>query len=1059
MSLADLAIKRPVFITAIVTVLIVMGLMAMTKMPVDNFPNVTFPVVTVTTTYPGAAPSEVETLISKIVEDEISTLPGIKRLSSVNNEGISTVVAEFTLETDIKYAEQQIRDRVSAARRKLPEDIDEPVFRRLDPADQPILILSVTAPSMGEAQLFDFADKFVRPRVEQVNQVGLVEVVGGREREIHVQLDRQKLKTYELAATQISNRIAAAGANVPAGKVDESKSETVIRTLGEFKNIKDVNSVIVSFFGNDVPVTVSDVGQVVDTVQDETSRGFLNGQKSLFLLVYRQSGSNTIAVADAVKKKVGQIEEQLKNEKKEASIAVVRDGAKAIRANVTDVRETIMFGIFLTIFVVYFFLGSGRSTFITGLALPNSLIGAFLLMWICGFSINIMTLLGLSLAVGLLIDDAIVVRENIFRHTEMGKPPIKAASEGTKEVLLAVIATTFAVIAVFGPIAFLQGMVGQFFKEFGLTVCFALLISLFDATTMAPMLSAYFAGAGGHGSNKKTTGIWANTMGRALRNFDRFQTYLENTYEKILQWTLSHPIKIIVGAFLLFVVSIGSMKFIPKTFLPPQDMGEFSVSLDLPPGTNLEGMSEVANKVDSVIRSNKEVDQSVMFVGSQTGANKTTFFIQMVPSDKRKLNTTQFKEKMREQLKQFKYANPIVKDIDMVGGGWRPFNLNIVGDDIVELEKIGNIVYEKLKNHPGLNDVDLNYRPGKPEFQVVPDKARAEALGVSTTAMGMELRTLVEGSTPAVFREHGEEYDIRVRLKPDQRNIKEAFEATYVPNVNNSLIRLRDVAKPVVTTGPATINRQDRARYVQVQADIAANGPGLGAVMSDIQTMFEKDIKLPPGMRYSFAGQAENFQELVINMLIAAGLGILFIYLVLASLYESFVIPFTILLVLPLAAIGAFFALLITRESLNIFSMIGCIMLLGVATKNSILLVDYSNQLIATGMSMRDAVIRAGKVRLRPILMTTFALIAGMTPLAIGLNEASKQRTAMGVAVIGGLISSTLLTLLVVPAAFSFLERFRRWSLGKVKKTVGGFEEEQQASRSNGHDRRSELSL
>lgn len=1057
MRLADLAIKRPVFVTSLVFVILVMGLMSIKKLPVDMFPNITFPVVTVTTIYPGAGPAEVETLVSKVYEDEISTVTGIKRLSSINNEGVSTVIAEFTLETDIKYAEQQIRDRVSSAKRKLPDDIEEPIIRRIDPADQPILILSVTA-DLKPGELYDLADKELKPRIEQVNQVGLVEVIGGREREIHVELDRAKLKNFEISATSVNQRISAAGANIPAGKVDQANSETVIRTLGEFKDVKDIGSVIVSFFGNDVPVTVNDVGRVVDTVKDEKSRAFFNGQKSVYLMVYRQSGSNTIAVADAVKARVLKIDKEIKVKIASAKVAVVRDGAKPIRANVVDVQEAIMIGIFLTLFVVYFFLGSGRSTFITGLALPNSLIGAFFLMWVCGFSINIMTLLALSLAVGLLIDDAIVVRENIFRHTEMGKPAIQAASDGTKEVTLAVIATTLAVVAVFGPIAFLQGVVGQFFKEFGLTICFAMLISLFDAMTMAPMLSAYFAGAKHGEKTGPRKGIfapvgnaWEATMGRALKAFDRFQTRLENRYERILVWTLGHPLKIIIGAFLIFILSLMSLKFVPKTFLPPQDMGEFSVALDMPPGTNLDQMTEMANKVDETIRSNNEVDQSVMFIGSQTGqANKATFFINMVPSDKRKINTSNFKAKLREQLKPFKVANPIVKDIDMVSGGQRPFNLNIHGNNLEELEKYADIVVEKLKKNSGLLDVDMTHRPGKPEFQIVPDKFKAERLGVATNILGAELRTQVEGTVPAVFRAGGEEYDIRVRLQDDQRDIQKGFAQSFVPNVNLSLIRLSDVAQPVETTGPASITRQDRGRYIQIQADVAPNGPGMGGVMADIDTMFKTDVKLPEGMRYSFTGQAENFQELMANMIMAAILGILFIYLVLASLYESFITPLTILLVLPLAAIGAFFALAITQESLNIFSMIGCVMLMGVATKNSILLVDYSNQLIGEGMSMKDAVIRAGKVRLRPILMTTFALIAGMLPLAIGLNEASKQRTAMGVAVVGGLISSTALTLIVVPAAFSYFERFRRWSLSRVKSAIGETDGPVQA---NGHDK------
>lgn len=1035
MSLADLAIKRPVFITALVVVLVVVGLISMKKLPVDMFPNVTLPIVMVSTVYPGAGPEEVEMLVSKVLEEEMSTLTGIKSLRSTSNEGVSTVVAEFTLETDIKYSEQQIRDKVSSAKRKLPNDIEEPVIRRLDPADQPILILSLSA-ELPEADLFDLAELRVKPKLEQVNQVGLVEIIGGRKREIHVELDRNKLKDYELSATTVSSRIGAAGQNIPAGKVESGNTETVMRTLGQFQSVKDIESVVVSFLGNDLPVTVNEVAKVKETVQDQKSKAFINGKKSVFLMVYRQSGANTVAVADAVKNSVTKIDQSVKASGVQAELTVVRDGANPIRANLTDVKESILIGIFLTILVVYFFLGSGRSTFITGLALPNSLIGAFFLMMLAGFSINVMSLLALSLAVGLLVDDAIVVRENIFRHREMGKNPIQAASDGTKEVLMAVIATTLAVIAVFAPMGFLSGVVGQFFKEFALTICFAMIISLFDAVTMAPMLSAYFGGAG-HGAMDSKS-LWGRTMGRVLKGFDKFQSRLEDIYEKAIRITIRIPFVVLGGALAIFIISVFCLKFVPKTFLPNQDMGEFSVSIELPPGTSLDGMAEEALKVDQLIRSNKEVLTSVMFVGGQSGqSNVASFFVNMVPSKQRAINTTQFKERVRGQLKAFSHARPIVKDVDTMGGGMRPFTLNIVGSDLKKIEEISEKVLAKLKAHPGLVDADTGYRPGKPEFQVVPVKQKAERMGVATTTMGNELRTLVEGSIPAVFRQKGEEYDIRVRLQPDQRDLKANFNKIFVPNLNQSLVSLRNVADPVETTGPATITRQDRTRYIQIGADIAPNGPGMGAVMEDVKKMFESEIKLPPDMKYMFVGQAESFQELMNSAAVAVILGILLIYLVLASLYESFVTPMTILLVLPLAACGAFFALAIARESLNIFSMIGCIMLLGVATKNSILLVDYTNQLLADGKSMKDAVIQAGRVRLRPILMTTLALIAGMLPIAIGLNEASKQRTAMGIAVVGGLISSTLLTLVVVPAAFSYFERFRRWSLKRAHKFAG----------------------
>jgi len=1035
MSLADLSVRRPIFITCLVILMLSVGYWCAKTLGVDQFPNVTFPVVIVTTTYPGASPDEIATLVSKPIEDEISSISGIKRLTSTNLEGVSTVAAEFNLEVDVKYAEQQVRDRTSSAKRKLPTDIEEPVIRRIDPGDQAVLILSLTA-DLPEQKLFQLADDVIRPKLEQVNQVGLVEVIGGREREIHVELDRKKLKLYEIPASQVASRLKSAGENTPVGKVDAGKQELSFRALGQFSNVQDIKRTIVNFFGSDVPVTVAQVGTVVDTVKDETSRAFVNGKKSLFIAVYRQNGSNTIAVVERALKAVENVNKQLATAEGKPSLAGVRDATKVIRANVEDVEESIYLGILFAVIVVYFFLGNGRSTFITGLALPNSLIGAFILMYVAGFTINIMTLLALSLCVGLLIDDAIVVRENIFRHIEMGKKPLRAALDGTKEVQLAVIATTFTILAVFGPVAFLKGVVGQFFREFGLTVCFAMLISLFDALTIAPMLSAYFAG---DPHKKPKQGVWYKTVGRAVRGFSKFQDWLENVYEKALHWIVKAPLTTLAISLLITAACFYTIKWVPKTFLPTADAGEYSISFDLPPGASLDETNKVANEIDLLLRKNKEIKTVAMILGGQNAqSNTATYFVTMVPSKERPgVTTTMMKTRTREMLKPYAYANPAVKDIDNVGGGQRPFSLNIIGQDPKKLEEYARKVFDIAKAHKGLTDPDLDYRVGKPELQVAIDKNKADTFGVSTSQVGGELRTQIEGLETAKFRELGEEYDVRVRLQPDQRDLKLGFNETFVPNINNNMVRLSDVAKAVEARGPSKVTRQDRTRYIQIQADIAP-GAGIGNVMDDIKKSIENDVKLPPDMSYRFVGQAESFQELGESIATAGTFAILFIFLILASLYESFITPITIMAALPLAVCGAILALAVTGESLNIFSMIGVIMLMGVATKNSILLVDYANQKVGEGKDRVTAIVEAGKTRLRPILMTSMALVAGTIPIAIGLNEASKQRTSMGIAIIGGLISSTILTLIVVPAVYLYIDRFRLWASRMFFKVVGG---------------------
>jgi hydrophobic/amphiphilic exporter-1 (mainly G- bacteria), HAE1 family len=1029
MSLAKLSIKKPVFLTCVIILMLAVGGMSLFRLPVDLFPNINFPVVTVTTIYAGAGPNEIETNVSKILESELSSISGIKTIRSISREGVSQVVIEFTLETDIKYAEQQVKDRVATAKRKLPTDIKEPTIRRISPSDQPIATITLKA-DLPMAKLFDLAEEEIRPKLEQVPQIGLVTVVGGRKREIHVDLDRRKLKEYELPASVVTQRIEASGQNIPIGKIDQGEKEISLRTVGEFKSLTDLKNVVINFIGNDVAVNLSNIGTVHDGLVDETSKTYHNGESTLVLMVFKQSDSNTIAVTKGVEKQMTKLQEILDKSEGSPKLKIVRKVADQIEANVFDVEESIFIGIGLTILVVFLFLGSGRSTLITGLALPNSLMGAFILMSWAGFSINVMSLLALSLSVGLLVDDAIVVRENIFRHRGMGKSAMQAAIDGTQEVTLAVIATTLTVIAVFGPIGFLSGIVGQFFKEFGLSICFAMVISLFDALTIAPMMSAYFGGS----HHEVRTGIYKWTVGVILDAFESFQKLLERGYERVLKFTMRHPFVILVSAFLFFVASIYCAKWVPKTFLSPQDNGEFAVALDLPPGTNLEKMDEVARQVDQAIRSHAEVETTLLTVGNREGAsNVADFYIHLVPSKKRTINTSAVKDILRADLKAFAFANPVVKDIDAIGGGWRPFNVNIVGSDLTEVAKVAQDLFAKIKDNPALKDVDISHRPGKPEIQFVIDRNAAEKVGVSPNAAGFELRNLVEGTTPAVFRENGREYDIRVRLRPDQRDLKQGYYDTYVPNINFRTVKLSNVATINETTGPATINRQDRGRYVQVSADIAPKGPGMNQVMVDIKNLIDSgEVKLGPGMRYQFVGQAESFVEMIKNMTIAITLSIVFIYLVLASLYESFVTPFTIMLVLPLAITGAIFALLIMGASFDLNSMIGCILLLGIATKNSILLVDYATQKVGEGMDRNLAMIEAGKTRLRPILMTSVALIAGMLPIAYGLNEASKQRTSMGIAIIGGLITSTLLSLLVVPASYAYVERFRVWISGKM---------------------------
>lgn len=1025
MNLAAISIRRPVFIICIVLFMLVVGAVSLRKMPVDQFPDVTFPIVSVYMIYPGASPVDMEKQIAEKVEDELSNMGGLETISSNSYEGATLVLLKFKLGTDVKDAEQQVRNRVFNIRGDLPTDMQEPVIRRFDPADMPIMFLAITSP-MSQGELYDMVDERVKPIFERIPDVGQVEIYGGRKKEIHVHVDRKKLQDRNLSMLQVTQRIGETSRDVPIGKIEGATTETTLRSSGEFTSLEDLKGVAVNFLGSDRPVKLKEIADVVVTLEDPTRLSTINGQTALTLAVYKQSGANTVAVADRVTAAVGTVNDLLKERKIDAELKLVRDGSIPIRMNVADVQEAIIIGIILCIIVVFFFLGSGRSTFITGMALPNSLLGGFILMLIMGFSINIMTLLALSLAVGLLIDDAIVVRENIFRHLEMGKDPKTASLEGTKEVAMAVIATTAVVIAVFGPIAFVPGMVGQFFKQFGLTVVFTMLISLFDAFTVAPMMSAYLASKSEHNRGN-------GPVARMLNGFDRLQAKLEAWYEASLGWTLRHRKTVLFASFLVFVSSLALTPFIPKTFLPQSELGEFAVQIEMPVGTSLEGTSKFADEVEVELKKFPEISLLLKTVGTtQREANKADFFVQLVPRKERDLKTSQLKIKVREALRGFENRAIIaVSDYDITGGGQKPLNLYVVGDDLDVVAEYALQIKERIAKLPDLADVDTNFRKGKPEFRVVFDRNRSESLGVSTATAGMELRYRTEGAEAAVFREKGIEYKVRTRFKEDERDLRKQFANTEVPNQNYNMIPLSRIARGEDIAGYSQINRQNKGRFIAITANLAPNGR-LGDASAEIERILKTELKPPVGVEYRFEGMAQDFKDLMENMAIAMGLGVLFIYLVLASLYESFITPITILLALPLAISGAFVGLFIFNKTIDIFSLIGLVLLMGVVAKNSILLVDYTQQLIDQGWERNKALVKAGRTRLRPILMTSFALIAGMLPIALGVTELGEMRMSMGIAIVAGVLMSTFLTLLVVPAAFGYIEDFQAWLMRGV---------------------------
>ncbi len=1037
MNTASFSIKRPIFITSIVIIVLVVGYISLQRLRVDLFPNIEIPVVVTTILYPGTSSEEIENLVTKPLEDEVATINGLKRITSTSQEGASIIVTEFQLETDMKDAYQQVKDKVSAIRYKLPDDIKEPVFRRFDPSNSPILRLALNG-DLSATDLYDVANEDIKSKLEQIENVGSVQVLGGTRREVQVEIDRELLYNHTISAFTVANQLRSTGVNMPVGKFEQGPKETAYRTIGQFEKLDQINDSIINYSGDmENSISLKSVANVKDGAEDFVTRAYLyypeaakntdnksETRPALFLDVFKQSGSNTVQVADNVLKKIDKINDILKNHPGSPKLLLIYDGAKAIRANVADVKDTIIMGIILAILVVYLFLGNIRSTLITGIAIPNSIMGAFIIMTLFGFSLNLMTLMALSLTVGLLIDDAIVVRENIFRKLEGGLHPFKAADIGTTEVMLAVIATTMTVIAVFFPIGFLQGMIGRFFKEFGFTVVFAMIISLFDALTVAPFLSGYFAIEPKKANNP------------VVQGFDRFQTRLENIYSKAMKYSLAHPVKILLITGSVFLGSLVTLAFVPRTFMPDSNWGEFSLNIELPPGTSLDGTYKVLKEIEEKLKSHDEIRFFATVVGNDRGeSNIGSIAIFLQPKEKLKITTNDAKEKIRVLLKDYKYAKPTVNNYDlsgMSGGGGGAFVINITGDDLVELEKYSEKVKALANKVPDLIEITTSSQGGKPEYQVQLDTKKMQALGVQPRLAGAELRYYVAGGVVGKLHQNGLEYDIRLRLKPEQRNLKDSYKYIKVPNMQQRLIPLSAISTASVKDGPAKITRQDRVRIIQIKANLGPGG-AVGNAADRMKKLIEKEAPPPKGISYGFWGQSENFRELMDNILLAFALSFIFIFLVLASLYESFITPFTIFMAIPPALSGAFFALFITGQMLNTFSMIGCIMLIGLVTKNSILLVDFALAGVRAGLPRKEAIYRAGMLRLRPILMTTFAMIAGTLPLALGVGEAASYRQAMGVAIIGGLIVSTVLTLVAVPAVFEYIDRFREFIESKFR--------------------------
>ena len=1040
------AIANPVMATMVMLALVVLGGFSYQRLKVDQFPDIDFPTVVVQVEYPGAAPEIVENEVTRKVEEAVNTIAGLKELFSRSYEGSSVVIAQFNLDMDGRKVADDVREKVAAIRPLLRDEVKEPRISRFDPASRPIYSLALTSPdgSRSAQQLSTFADQVVRKRLENVRGVGSVTLVGARKREVNLYLRPAAMDAMGLGAEQILAAVRADNRELPAGTLRTSDVEKVLKVDARMRQPEDFAQIIVAR-KNGAPVRLGQLADIVDGPEEIDSLALFNGERTLVLDVRKSQGENTIDVADALSAVAAQLRTQLPEG---IALDVVRDNSRPIRVSVNNVQRTLLEGALLTIAIVFLFLNSWRSTVITGLALPIALIGTFLVMYALGFSINMVTLMAMSLCVGLLIDDAIVVRENIVRHVQMGKDAHTAALEGTQEIGLAVLATTLSIVAGFLPIGFMGGIVGKFFHEFGITIVSAVLISMFVSFTLDPMLSSVWHDPAIHaeGAPAARTSLYDRTLGRLTGAVDRFSQWLGAVYTRILGWSLRHRLATLGVALASLGASFALLPLIGTEFIPKADYSETYVSFHTPVGSSLQATEAKARQVERIVRERPEVLHTVTTIntGQVLGRNQVQIFVRLVDRRERALNVDQLSVPLRQRLAAVPGITVThVGLLDAVGGA-KPIQLSLQGSDLRELDRLTAQLLPRLAAVPGLVDLDTSSKPNKPAVAIRVKRDAASDAGLSVGALTAALRTLVAGETLGSWRaDDDQNYDVKLRLAPLARHSAADIERlglTVGANADGSprIVRLSQVAEVLPSSGANQINRRDQNREVEITANVS--GRAAGQVAEDIRAVLA-DTAFPPGYSFRFGGSTKDMRESFVYAVQALALGVIFIYMILASQFRSFLQPLALMSSLPLTLIGVVLALLAFGSTLNMFSIIGIVMLMGLVTKNAILLIDFAiraregtagaHGTREAGMQRSAALLYAAQVRLRPILMTTLAMIFGMLPLALGLSEGSEQRAPMGQAVIGGVITSSLLTLVVVPVIYCYLDDLAQWWRGR----------------------------
>nr|WP_312383724.1 efflux RND transporter permease subunit [Moraxella sp. CTOTU47579] len=1052
MWLTRVSINNPVFAAMIMLALMVIGLLATFRMKVEEFPNIEFPFVVVNTVYSGASPEVIETDITKKIEDQVNTIAGVKEVTSVTQQGLSQVIVQFDLNIPSDVAAQNVRDKLALVTPTFRDEVTTPIVAQYNPADAPVVSVTFRSDKMSLRELSTYLDNTVKKQLQTVTGVGRVDILGGRQRQIRVLLNPTQMNAYKVSVNQISNALRSENVELPVGTINNQNQEMVIQVNGLVKTPNEFNQIIVaqnrSSTGAIVPVYLSQVAEVIDGQAEAESASLQNGQPAVAMDIIKMSDANVIDVVDKTQQRLAEIQATLPSG---VTMTVVADSSKSIRGSLNNVVRTLIEGAILAVFIVWLFLGSWRSTIITGLTLPISLLGTLAAIWTFGFSINMMTLLALALCIGLLIDDAIVVRENIVRHVGMGKHHRQAALDGTQEIGLAVLATTLVIVAVFLPVAFMGGIIGRFFYQFGVTVSTAVLLSLFVSFTLDPMLSSIWPDPDAAHQHDRLNGrvsFRKRPIAWLLAGFQRLLDRLTNLYSHILAWSLRHRLITVLIAIGSLVAAFFAVGLVGKEFVPQADMNEIKVKFETPVNANLDYTQQKAAQVNAVLQSFPEVTNTYATVNamSYSGNNRVQVNVSLVPKDERTRGLDALNRAMREQLQQVGgiKVTSVAAAAMAVSGGLKPIMISIKGNDLNELQRLSNEFMQKLSNVNGLVDLESTLKQPKSMVNVTINREAANDAGLSIGQIGQALRPLLAGDNVSTFKDdNGNNIDVNVRLNDDNRQTISQLQSMYLSSSRTDqngqpvLVPLSQVANFSETLGAPQINRRSLFREVVVQAN--TDGRPAGDIGADI-TKIQNEMKLPPGYSFAVQGSNKDMAESIGYATTALGLAIVFIYMLLGSQFNSFLYPVAIMASLPLSLIGVFFALFLFGSSLNMFSIIGIIMLMGLVCKNAILLIDFIKESLSNGLSRNEAIMLAGQTRLRPILMTTAAMVMGMIPLALGIGEGSEQQAPMAHAIIGGVITSTLLTLIVVPVIYTYLDdgkqRFFRLFAKKEAKTL-----------------------